>query len=80
MSFFTSMLVTALVVDVDTLVALVQVQTKFIIGVVVARNITTTGDDLVAVASVVHELRTIKRDVIKLKSHLFRPGLTGEGV
>lgn len=55
------MLVTALVVDVDTLVALVQVQTKFIIGVVVARNITTTGDDLVAVASVVHELKPVEQ-------------------
>ena len=61
MSFFTSVLVTALVVDVDTLITLVQVQTKFIIGVVVARNITTTRDDLVTVASVVHELKAVEK-------------------
>ena len=74
------MLVTALVVDIDTLVALVQVQTKSIIGVGVARNLATTRDDLVTVASVVHELKVVEKNETKLKSHLFRPGLTGESV
>ena len=55
------MLVTALVVDVDTLVALVQVQTKSIIGVGVARNLATTRDNLVTVASVVHELKAVEK-------------------
>ena len=53
------MLVAALIVDIDTLVALVQVQTKCIISIVVARNITTARDYLVAVAGVVHELLKI---------------------